>query len=313
MADVPPTVSGAADRLLSVSVLIDNFNYGRYLKQSIDSLFRQTYSKIEVVVVDDGSTDESRSIISAYGSRIKAILKDNGGQSSALNAGFAVSTGDIICLLDSDDWFLPNKVERIFHEFRSRSEVGWVFDPVEMMFQDGSTTKRPPRTTDEYVDVRSLAPIGKTGPPAPPSSGLSFRRNLLGQLLPMSEEIRIGSDNFLKFAAMTLSPGLMLGAALTMQRIHDSNAGTMRNDRLLQKARQHLLTARELRTNVPLASRLADKVFCQATADYLRSCQRDEVCDATIRHYFCLCRTKDIFDIVPRTIYQVFRRVGSTG
>src|ERR1700733_6356835 len=93
-----------------VTILINNYNYGRYLSKAIESALAQNYSDFEIIVVDDGSTDESREVIARYAGKIKPVLKLNGGQASAFNAGYAASRGDIICLLDSDDWFLPGKV-----------------------------------------------------------------------------------------------------------------------------------------------------------------------------------------------------------
>src|SRR5271165_4872444 len=98
---------------LLATILINNYNYGRFLRQAIDSALNQTYPNVEVVVVDDGSTDESRSIIDSYGDRISSVLKENGGQASAFNTGFAASRGEIICMLDADDFFYPDKVERV--------------------------------------------------------------------------------------------------------------------------------------------------------------------------------------------------------
>ena len=104
-----------------VTILINNYNYGRFLKDAIDSALNQTYRNLEVIVVDDGSTDDSREIIAAYGNKITSVLKENGGQASALNAGFAASRGEIICLLDSDDSFDPCKVERVVPNCRPGS------------------------------------------------------------------------------------------------------------------------------------------------------------------------------------------------
>src|SRR5690242_15345928 len=78
---------------LLVSIIIDNYNYGQYLQAAIESALGQTYHNIEVVVVDDGSTDDSREVIGRYDGRITAVLKENGGQASALNAGFVRSHG----------------------------------------------------------------------------------------------------------------------------------------------------------------------------------------------------------------------------
>ena len=87
---------------MKASIVISNYNYGRYLPDAIDSALAQTYADTEVIVVDDGSTDDSRRIIEAYRDRIVAIFKANGGQASALNAGFAASGGEVIVFLDAD-------------------------------------------------------------------------------------------------------------------------------------------------------------------------------------------------------------------
>ena len=91
-----------------VSILISNYNYGRYIGESIQSALDQTYSNIELIICDDGSTDDSVSIIEEYqrkDPRLKLICKANGGQASGFNAAFAASRGEIIALLDSDDRF----------------------------------------------------------------------------------------------------------------------------------------------------------------------------------------------------------------
>jgi glycosyltransferase involved in cell wall biosynthesis len=93
------------------SIIINNYNYARFLREAVESALNQTYPHTEVIVVDDGSTDASREIISSYGDRIIPILKRNGGQNSALNAGFSASRGNVILLLDSDDTLLPTAVE----------------------------------------------------------------------------------------------------------------------------------------------------------------------------------------------------------
>src|SRR5579871_1853260 len=100
-----------------VSILINNYNYDRFLSNAIDSALAQTYPNVEVLVVDDGSTDNSRRIISEYGDRIIAILKENGGQASSFNAGVSAAGGDILCFLDADDFFYPEKVARVVKAF----------------------------------------------------------------------------------------------------------------------------------------------------------------------------------------------------
>jgi len=94
-----------------ISVVIPNYNYGRYLGQAIDSVVSQTFDNLEIIVVDDGSTDNSIEVAKMYGKKIILIRKENGGVSSARNLGIAHSTGLFVCFLDADDYWESNKVE----------------------------------------------------------------------------------------------------------------------------------------------------------------------------------------------------------
>src|SRR5215813_5615142 len=98
---------------MKASVLINNYNYGRFLAECIESVLSQDFADWEIIVVDDGSTDESADVLAGYGDRIISIMKANGGQASCFNAGFAAASGDIIVLLDADDMFLPGKLSTI--------------------------------------------------------------------------------------------------------------------------------------------------------------------------------------------------------
>ena len=108
-----------------VSILVSNYNYARYIGESIQSALDQTYANIELIVCDDGSTDDSVQVIEQYerkDPRLRFIRKANGGQASGFNAAFAASRGEIIALLDSDDLFLPHKVERIVADFQAHPD-----------------------------------------------------------------------------------------------------------------------------------------------------------------------------------------------
>jgi glycosyltransferase involved in cell wall biosynthesis len=109
------------------SIVIDNYNYGRFLSQAIDSCLAQTYQAHEVIVVDDGSTDNSREILACYEgrSRVKIILQENQGQAAALQHGIDQATGDWILGLDSDDYYKPNCLGEI--ACRIDDSVDWVY------------------------------------------------------------------------------------------------------------------------------------------------------------------------------------------
>jgi glycosyltransferase involved in cell wall biosynthesis len=103
--------------LPSFSVVICNFNYAKFVGQAIQSALNQHYpaDRMQVVVVDDGSTDGSRSVYSQFAGdpRFLALLQENRGQTAAFEAGVHAATGEYVCLLDSDDLFLPRKLERL--------------------------------------------------------------------------------------------------------------------------------------------------------------------------------------------------------
>lgn len=210
-----------------VSILINNYNYGRFLGEAIDSALAQTYRSIEVIVVDDGSTDNSREVLTKYVGRIVAIEKENGGQPTAFNAGFAASKGDIICFLDADDLFLPEKIQTVVDVFHQNPFVAWCFDRV-VQFDEQTSVRRVPASNwksgpwDERntMSVRGVAPNIPTA-----TSGLSFRRETLARICPMPE-FPVATDGYLKLVAVGLEQGWMAREEITLQRIHGENVFT---------------------------------------------------------------------------------------
>ncbi len=95
-----------------VSVVIPTYNRGRYISSTIDSVLRQTFNDLEVIVVDDGSTDDTRDQLEKYNSRIKVIHQKNSERAFSRNTGVANSTGKYIAFLDSDDLWLEDKLEK---------------------------------------------------------------------------------------------------------------------------------------------------------------------------------------------------------
>ncbi|MBM4273385.1 MAG: glycosyltransferase [Deltaproteobacteria bacterium] len=252
-----------------VSILINNYNYGRFLRRAIDSALAQTYPCIEVIVVDDGSTDNSRDIIAGYGNRIIPILKENAGQASAFNAGFGVSQGEIICFLDSDDFFNPEKVTKIVDIFDQNPYAGWLFHDLYHVNEEGQPIPLPwgksvPET--ELVDVRQDLVWGKVlRPGRPATSGLCFKRSTLTKILPMPEGPSVSiSDEFIKVAAHYLAPGLYCPEYLAAQRLHQSNIYTFSEHMGSLRSVIGVKTAYYLRERFPEIAAYTDKVFASS-------------------------------------------------
>jgi glycosyltransferase involved in cell wall biosynthesis len=117
----PITLTPIPNRPL-VSILMSNRNYSSYLSNAIESCLEQSYEPFELIICHDGSTDTSADILKRYQSldrRIQLIFQASAGQAAALNAAFRKSTGEIICLLDSDDVFASQKLQRVVNAFRA--------------------------------------------------------------------------------------------------------------------------------------------------------------------------------------------------
>jgi glycosyltransferase involved in cell wall biosynthesis len=121
-----------------VSVIIPAYNSSRYIRQAIESVFNQTHQNTEAVVVDDGSSDNTRELVSSLvpNRRLKYLYQENKGPAAARNAGIRGSTGAFIAFLDADDFWLPNKLETQLTLFQNQ-KVGLVYSDVECFIESG--------------------------------------------------------------------------------------------------------------------------------------------------------------------------------
>src|SRR2546423_7926382 len=124
-----------------VSVIIPNYNYARYVGGAIDSVLAQTHSDIEIIVVDDGSTDASKDVLLNYGDSIKTISQQNRGVSAARNNGVAASSGEYVAFLDADDEWLPQKIEKQVAMFRKDPSLGLVHVGVDEIDAQGNSLR----------------------------------------------------------------------------------------------------------------------------------------------------------------------------
>ncbi len=165
-----------------VSVLICSYNYERFVGQTIESALRQTWPRVEVVVVDDGSTDGSWAVISSFGDRIKAIRQANGGQGAAYNTCFANSNGEWLIFLDCDDLLDEDCVERCMRQ--ARDGVHKVAFQMRVIDAEGRDSGNVIPYTMHAGDVRPiLRHFGHYG--GPPGSGNWYRRSVLEKYFPL--------------------------------------------------------------------------------------------------------------------------------
>ncbi len=210
-----------------VSILINNYNYGRFLREAIDSALNQTYRNTEVIVVDDGSTDDSRAIIASYGDKIFPVLKENGGQASAFNAGFAASRGEIICFLDSDDVWLPTKVQSVVRAADTSPDAVLIYHGYRHVDSDKVPFGKSLPLSFLNGDVSERVRLSGGCWPFPPTSGLAFRRTVLNSIMPIPEKLfQTCADACLAYSIPLLGPVVGIKEALCLYRIHGSNLYT---------------------------------------------------------------------------------------
>jgi hypothetical protein len=208
-----------------VSIVIDNYNYARFLPLAIDSALAQTYEHVEVVVVDDGSTDSSLDVLAGYGSRIVAVTKANGGQASALNAGYAACRGDVVLFLDSDDVLYPDAVAEVLAVLRP--ETAKVHGALDEVDADGRPLGRTnPSDAAALADGDVLPSLLSTGRyVCPVMSGNAYTRWLLDRIMPIPEQAFVGTaDGYLVALAGLHGPVAATPRPLGRYRRHGSNA-----------------------------------------------------------------------------------------
>ncbi len=202
-------------------------------------------------------------------------MKENGGQASAFNIGFAASKGKVIFLLDSDDIFMPNKVADMISIFNNNLDIGWCFHPQKLIDNDcREINNSGDLVSSGKYDLRHHIRRGKLngnffsfGIPA--TSGLCFRRSLLAKILPMPETETIYlSDSYIKYLALAKSPGFALAKQLSIQRIHNNNAYTMCYNQKEKAAAISINTAYWMRAKLPTISNFADNTMAMGLGLY---------------------------------------------
>ena len=214
-----------------VTALIDTYNYGHFVEKAIDSVLAQDYpsDRVEILVVDDGSTDDTAERVKKYGARIQYLRKPNGGQASAFNFGFAHVRGEIVAFLDADDYWLPGKLSRVVRAFEEHPGVGLVYHRrIELNSATGESSEGDfsqcsgflPDNLKELLDYRVL-----------PTSSLVFSRAALARMMPMPELIRLQADAYIALLVVFLAPVEAVSEDLCVYRIHGKNlfAADVRN------------------------------------------------------------------------------------
>jgi len=124
-----------------VSCVVPAFNCARFLGEALDSIYAQTHRPIEVIVVDDGSTDETAEVAARYGQRLTFVQQANGGPGAARNVGFGLARGEFIACLDADDHWHPRRIEAGLEVLRRDPKIDGCFARGVNFWDDDSRTQ----------------------------------------------------------------------------------------------------------------------------------------------------------------------------
>jgi glycosyltransferase involved in cell wall biosynthesis len=210
---------------MKLSVVIMNYNYGLFVGQAIESALAIDWHDKEIIVVDDGSTDDSRRVIESFGERVTAIFKANGGQPSAANAGFERSTGDVVIFLDADDVLLPSVAQQVASVWRHRVanvQYGLIYVDKALKPLGECFPVYTEKNTPEWA-VRSLRETGTYQ--SSMCSGNAWSRDFLKEVFPVptrSDSLG-GIDVYLPRLAPFFGDVISLTTPQCLYRRHNSN------------------------------------------------------------------------------------------
>jgi hypothetical protein len=206
----------------TISIVVISHDYAQYLPAAIDSALAQTHP-VEVLVIDDGSTDASPEVIRGYGDRIRSLSKENGGNSSVVNAAVPLTTGDVVMFLDADDLLHEEAAEEVARAWRDGlSKVQFRLSLIDATGQRRAVDPPAdvPMPTGDVVD--ELTSTGRYVTPV--TTGNAFSRAVLERILPIPErDFRNTNDGYLNLVAPFHGPVVSLDRELGSYRLHGSN------------------------------------------------------------------------------------------
>ena len=205
------------DAFPKVSVIIPFYNNIQWLRDALDSVLNQDYLNYEVIVVNDGSEEDTSSLLSMYKGRVTFYSKENGGAASARNFGIAHATGEYVAFLDSDDLWKPNKLSV---QISNMIKFGAVWS-----YTDYETFGEEVKTEYKKMSKKSMGMSESVSPYIGTPTVVIKRQFLTDNDLRFCEELRYGEDSVLWERSISISPVLYIPQSLASVRMRGNNAG----------------------------------------------------------------------------------------
>jgi glycosyltransferase involved in cell wall biosynthesis len=222
---------------ISFSVIVPVYNGQRYLRETLESLVNQDYNSLEIIAVDDGSNDSSAEIIQSFES-IKYVHQENQGNAVARNQGIALSTGDVIALIDQDDMWVPGKLSIFCEYFTSHPEIDFATAKHRMFLSDDVEVPAWCRNDVLNQDLVDYSP-----------GSIVFRRRLFDRIGPFDQTLVSGHDtDWVLKVKDSNTPMAVLPDVLLLKRVHEANQSsevTRVHSELLEVFRRSIKRNRE--------------------------------------------------------------------
>lgn len=198
-----------------VSVLIGVYNCESYLSEAIDSVLAQTYESIELIVVDDGSTDRTADVARSYGDKLRYAYQERGGMGAGRNHAVSLANGNYLAFLDADDRFRPRKIEQQMAVFDGEPELEAVFGHMSEFISPDLEPEAAARLRDPVADA-----------PWPTPNLMLVRREAFDRVGPFSTELRvgIGVDWYARALEVAIKQR-MIDDVVLERRLHTQNNG----------------------------------------------------------------------------------------
>jgi glycosyltransferase involved in cell wall biosynthesis len=222
--------------LPSVSIVIPCYNQARYLPQAIESALSQTYSKVEIIVVNDGSTDDTAEVAARY-PQVRYFAQSNRGVAEARNSGFAVSKGDFIQFLDADDRLAKEAVEAHLRCFAAHPDAGWVVGDIEWIDEEGRCLGRgnaPLLDSNHYEELLKINHVANT-------IAVLLRRSVLRKVGGFNGFFSPAEDYEMLLRAARAFPSAHHSTVVAQYRRHTTN--TSRRGATMLKATNRVFVA----------------------------------------------------------------------
>lgn len=202
-----------------VSIIIPAYNAEKYITETIESVLNQTFTDWELIIVIDGATDHTEDIARSFESdeRISVIVKENTGVSDTRNIGMSKAKGNYIALLDADDIWLPENLEKKITFLEQNSEFGWVYSQMNEFHNDTSLVNQAPRGHDKEILKSILSWKGEVVPG--PCSNVVFRSEFLKKGLAFDVEFSTAADQDFTLQLAQLAPGKLIDEYLWNYRV----------------------------------------------------------------------------------------------